>query len=353
MLMGQWLGFVVILVSLYILWQIRQLLLVVFAAIVLATALNKLARKIQNQFATLSKGRAVLIAIGIFSMTLIGFFILIVPPFITQFQELTTTKFPIILKSADRWNTNIQSYIPAPLVAYIPNLEDLSRQLQPLLQSAAGQSLSIFSSSLGALLNLLFMIILTLMLLAQPIAYRQAFISLFPSFYRRRIDGILTECEISLGKWIGGALLSMVVVAILSLIGLLALGIPLALAQAILAGLLNFIPNVGPTISVVMPMAIALLDEPWKAVVIFIIYFLIQQFESSLLTPYIMAQQVSLLPAITLIAQVFFTTFFGFLGLLLALPLTVVAKVWINAVLIEDILDRWQDIHSDRDRSNK
>jgi hypothetical protein len=55
-----------------------------------------------------------------------------------------------------------------------------------------------------------------------------------------------------------------------------------------------------------------------------------------------MAQQVSLLPAITLIAQVFFTTFFGFLGLLLALPLTVVGKVWLNAVLIEDVLDRWK-----------
>jgi predicted PurR-regulated permease PerM len=352
MLLGQWLGFIALLVSLYVLWQIRQVLLVVFAAIVLATALNKLARKIQSKFTTLSRGRAVLVAISLFSATLIGFFILIVPPFITQFQELTTTKLPIILKSADRWNANIQSYIPAPLVAYIPNLEDLSRQLQPLLQSVAGQSLSIFSSSLGALLNLLFMVILTIMLLAQPIAYRQAFIRLFPSFYRRRVDGILTECEVSLGKWISGALLSMLVVAVLSLIGLLALGIPLALAQAILAGLLNFIPNVGPTISVVIPVAIALLDEPWKAVVIFIIYFLIQQFESSLLTPYIMAQQVSLLPAITLISQVFFTTFFGFLGLLLALPLTVVAKVWINAVLIEDILDRWQYTRSDRDRSN-
>jgi predicted PurR-regulated permease PerM len=156
------------------------------------------------------------------------------------------------------------------------------------------------------------------------------------------VDGILAECEISLGKWVGGAILSMLVVAILSLIGLLALGIPLALAQAILAGLLNFIPNLGPTISVVIPISIALLDEPWKAVAIFIIYFLIQQFESNFLTPYIMAQQVSLLPAITLIAQVFFTTFFGFWGLLLALPLTVVAKVWINAVLIEDILDRWK-----------
>ena len=350
MLLGQWLGFVALVLSLYILWQIRQMLLIVFGAIVLATALNKLARKIQHKF-QLVRAASVLLAIGIFSAILVGFFILIIPPFITQFQELTTTKFPAILKSSSQWGAMIDSYIPAQLIPYLPNLEDLNRQIQPLLQSFAGQSLTIFSSSLGAILNLLFVIILTIMLLAQPTAYRQAFISLFPSFYRRRVDGILAECEVSVGKWIGGALLSMIVVAGLSLIGLLALGIPLALAQAVLAGILNFIPNVGPTISVIIPVAIALLDEPWKAVAIFVIYFLIQQFESSFLTPYIMAQQVALLPAITLIAQVFFTTFFGFLGLLLALPLTVVAKVWINAVLIEDILDRWQYLHTNKDRS--
>jgi predicted PurR-regulated permease PerM len=345
MLLGQWLGFLALGLSLYILWQIRQVLLIVFTAIVFATALNKLARKIQHKF-KLSRAIGVLSALGIFGAILIGFFVLIVPPFISQFQELTTTKFPSILKSANLWGTNLQSYIPASIVDYLPSLEDLNQQVQPLFKSLAGQSLSIFSSSLAALLNLLFMIILTIMLLAQPTAYRQAFISLFPNFYRRRIDGILTECEISLGKWVGGSILSMIVVAVLSLIGLLSLGIPLALAQAILAGLFNFIPNVGPTISVIIPVAIALLDEPWKAVAIFIIYFLIQQFESSLLTPYIMAQQVSLLPAITLIAQVFFTTLFGFLGLLLALPLTVVAKVWINAILIEDILDRWQPLRN-------
>jgi predicted PurR-regulated permease PerM len=351
MLLGQWLGFLALGLSLYILWQIRQVLSLVFAAIVLATALNKLARKIQHQF-KLSRTVGVLAAIGILIAILVGFFIIIVPPFITQFQELTTTKFPEILKSSSQWRTSIESYIPAPLIPYLPDLADINRQIQPLLQSFAGRSLTLFSSSLGAILNLLFMVILTIMLLAQPMAYRRAFIALFPNFYRRRIDGILTECEISLGKWFGGALLSMVVVAILSSIGLLALGIPLALAQAILAGLLNFIPNLGPTISVIIPVSIALLDEPWKAVAIFGIYFLIQQFESSLLTPYIMAQQVSLLPAITLIAQVFFTTFLGFLGLLLALPLTVVGKVWINAILIEDILDRWNSVRDSNDRSS-
>ncbi len=347
MLIGQWLGFVALILSLYILWQIRQMILIIFAAIVLATAINKLARKIQSQF-TISRTIGVLIALGIVITILCGFFITIVPPFITQFQELTTTKFPAIVKSANQWSNNIRSYIPAPLIPYLPNLDDLNRQIQPFLQSIVGSSLTIFSSSLGAILNLLLMMILTIMLLAQPRAYRHVFIALFPSFYRRRVNGILTECETALGKWFAGAMLSMLVVAGLSLIGLLILGIPLALAQAILAGLLNFIPNVGPTLSVILPMAIALLDEPWKAVAIFIIYFLIQQFESNLLTPYIMAQQVSLLPAITLIAQVFFTTLFGFLGLLLALPLTVVGKVWVNAVLIEDILDRWHYVKSDR-----
>jgi predicted PurR-regulated permease PerM len=219
MLLGQWLGFLALGLSLYILWQIRQVLSLVFAAIVLATALNKLARKIQHQF-KLSRTVGVLAAIGILIAILVGFFIIIVPPFITQFQELTTTKFPEILKSSSQWRTSIESYIPAPLIPYLPDLADINRQIQPLLQSFAGRSLTLFSSSLGAILNLLFMVILTIMLLAQPMAYRRAFIALFPNFYRRRIDGILTECEISLGKWFGGALLSMVVVAILSSIGL-------------------------------------------------------------------------------------------------------------------------------------
>jgi predicted PurR-regulated permease PerM len=88
-------------------------------------------------------------------------------------------------------------------------------------------------------------------------------------------------------------------------------------------------------------MAIALLDTPWKSFAVLLLYVLIQQVESNLLTPYVMAQQVSLLPAVTLLAQVFFATFFGFLGLLLALPLTVVGQVWLKEVIIKDLLDQW------------
>ena len=84
------------------------------------------------------------------------------------------------------------------------------------------------------------------------------------------------------------------------------------------------------------------IDAPWKALAVLILYILIQQTESNILTPLVMKQQVSLLPAITLLAQATFAVFFGFIGLFLALPLAVVAQVWIEEVLIKDILSSWQ-----------
>jgi predicted PurR-regulated permease PerM len=130
-------------------------------------------------------------------------------------------------------------------------------------------------------------------------------------------------------------------VGLMSLIGLSILRVRSALALAVLAGFLNLVPNLGPTLSVIPAMAIAFLDVPWKVLAVLILYFIIQQVESNFITPIVMAHQVSLLPAITLISQLFFVTFFGFLGLFLALPLTVVAKIWVQEVLIKDVLDQW------------
>lgn len=343
---GQWIGLIALVVSLYILWQIRQVLLLVFAAVLLATALNKLARRLRRS-SGVPRSAAVLLAVSIFVGALVGFFFLIVPPFAAQFQELTATKLPQVLQLFDTWRARLTTLIPAQFSQYLPDVNSITQQVQPLVNGLLNRSFAFFSSSLGAILNILLVLVLTLMLLAQPLSYRKAFVRLFPSFYRRRVEGILDQCEVALGGWIIGALISMSVVATLSVIGLSILHIPAALAQGVLAGLLNFIPNIGPTLSVVLPMAIALLDAPWKAGAVFILYFLIQQFESNLLTPYVMAQQVSLLPAVTLLAQVFFATFFGFLGFVLALPLTVVGQVWVKEVLVKDILDQWRSHNSE------
>lgn len=336
--LGQWIGLIALIISLYILWQIRQVLLLVFAAVVVATALNRLARRLQKS--GMRRGIAVLLSVGLFLALVAGFFWLIVPPFAEQFQEITY-RVPQGFERLNSWIQQLSTRVPAQLIPYLPNVDSLSRQAQPFINRVLGGSFAFFSGSLEFVLKFLLVLVLTAMMLANPQAYRKVFIRLFPSFYRRRVDGILQQCEESLGKWLIGALISMSVVALMSTIGLSILRVPAALALGVLAGFFNLIPNLGPTISVIPPMAIALLDSPLTSLFVLALYFLIQQIESNLITPYVMAQQVNLLPAITLLAQVFFATFFGLLGLVLALPLTVVAQIWLKEVLIKDVLDNW------------
>lgn len=336
--LGQWLGLLAIVISLYVLWQIRQILLLIFAAVILATALNKLARRFQR--AGMRRGFAVLLAISIFLAVIVGFFWLIVPPFIEQFQELTV-RVPRGVERLNTWLDQLETRIPSQLVPYVPDLNNLSKQAQPLVNRVVGSSFAFVSGSLEVILKILLVLVLTGMFLANPDSYRQVFIRLFPSFYRRRVDGIVHECEDALGGWMAGAAIAVFVVGLMSAIGLSILRVPAALALAVLAGFMNLIPNLGPTISVVPAIAIALLDSPVKSLLVLALYFFIQQAESNFITPIVMAHQVSLLPAVTLISQLFFVTFFGFLGLFLALPLTVVGKIWFREVILEDVLDRW------------
>ena len=136
-----------------------------------------------------------------------------------------------------------------------------------------------------------------------------------------------------------GVLISSICVAILAFIGLSLLGIKLTFANAILAGMLNVIPNVGPTLGTIFPMAVAILQSPWKAVAVLVLYVLIQNMESYVITPSVMHHQLKLLPGLTLAAQVAFTLIFGPIGLLLALPLAVCLQVLIRDLLINDFLD--------------
>jgi predicted PurR-regulated permease PerM len=340
--LGQWIGLIAILLSLYILWQIKEVLLLMFAAVVLATTLNRLAKRFQRL--GMKRGFAVLLSVAIFFAVVVGFFWLIVPPFAQQFNELTY-RVPQGLERFNSWLDEMETRVPSQLVPYIPDVNSLIKQAQPFVNRVLGSSFAFVSGSLEAVLKILLVLVLTGMLLADPLAYRKVFIRVFPSFYRRRVEGILDKCEVSLQGWVTGALIAMSVVGLMSLIGLSILGVKAALALGVLAGFLNLIPNLGPTLSVVPAMAIALLDNPWKAVAVLILYLFIQQAESNFITPYVMAQQVSLLPAVTLISQLFFVTFFGFLGLFLALPLTVVAKIWVQEVLVKDVLDEWGHDH--------
>ncbi len=340
---GHWLGIILVAIALYILWQIRALLLLVFTAITLATAINQLVRQLQKW--RLNRALAVLLSVGLVMITLIGVVVLIVPRFAEQFQLLIDL-FPQGLLQIQAGIDWLEERVIGPNAIEIPDVNRLIQQLQPLGTNLVQRATDIFSNSVTFVIDLLLVIVLTLMLLVNPQPYRKVFIRLFPAFYRNRVDDILTLCATGIGAWTAGALVEMVFIGTLSGVGLAIIGVPLALAHAILAGVLNFIPNVGPILSAVLPMTIGFLDAPWKAIAVLILYVVIQNVESYVLTPIIMANQVSLLPAITLISQLFFATFFGILGLVMALPLTVVTKVWIEEMLLKDVLDRWQRVSS-------
>ena len=336
---GTWIGLIVFFLSLYILWQIKQLLLLLFTAVVLATSLNILVKTFQKQ--GIKRINAVFLSMLSLIIVAVGCIWIVVPPFIDQFQALVKL-IPLGIERLDIWLDLLLERLDPRIISFLPDTEELNRQLQPLIQQFLGEGLTIFYNSLGILLSILFLLAITLMLLADPRPYRQGFKRLFPAFYRPRVEEILNLCANGLEGWLVGILFNMMAIAVLSFIGLLILGIPLALSQALLAGVLTFIPNLGPTLSVLSPMAIALIEAPWKAIAVLILYIVIQQVESNILTPIVMAQQVSLLPALTLLSQLFFATFFGFLGLFLSLPLTVVGQIWFKEVIIKDVLDNWE-----------
>lgn len=338
MTFGAWLGLVALVVSLYILWQIRQLLLLVLVAVVFATALNRLARRLQRW--GIRRGLSIFLAIGGTLGLMILFTVLIVPPFLKQLQELTQL-VPQGLNQLEVFLTRLLSQLPGETVSLIPSFDTWLNQLAPLASDLANNFFRLFSGFFNVTLSTLLVLVLTIMLTLNPTAYRQGFVRLFPAFYRRRTDQILTYCEADLVGWIIGTLINMVVIGITSGIVLSVLGVRLVLANALLAGLLEAIPNLGPVLSTIAPTAIALLDAPWKGVAVVVAYLVIQQLEQFVLVPVVMGQQVSLLPAITLLAQLVFASFFGFLGLFLAIPLLIVVRVLIREILIVDVLDRW------------
>jgi predicted PurR-regulated permease PerM len=337
---GQSLGFLSFLISLYILGEIRQLLLLIFCAVIFAVVLNRVVVYLKRFH--FSRWTAVFCLILIIIIVVNLLFIVILPPFIEQFQSL----LKIVPKVNDKINEliNLINNLDDSEYYYFrffKNLDSFIDNYSFVPDNLVDSFIAFFSNVVFVLSQIIFVFVLTIVFLLNPSQYRYYIRQLCPSFYRTRLDDILDKSEIAIVNWLSGILISSICIGILTGIGLSVLQIKFVFVHAFLAGLLNLIPNIGPTASVVFPLMIAVVDAPWKIVPIIIWYFIIQNIESYFLTPKLMAEKTSLLPAVTLFAQIFFATMFGVLGLLLALPLTVVAKTWIEEILFQDILDQW------------
>lgn len=346
MLFGQWVGVAALLVALLLLWSLKGVLLLLFLAVVMAIALCQPVAVLQNRLKWPRPLALGMVVIGLLLLVLVAIVVL-VPPFLTELgeliQELPRASQALMRMVEAAYDSLIRAVYGsnAPSTNFVDLLRDNSSQAIALLQSSLNDVLGVAGNLGNGLLKVVFTLVVAVMIAAQPSHYRDLAILLVPGFYRRRSRQVLDLCGTAIRSWLVGLLISSFCVAVMAGIGLSLLGVKLVVVNALLAGLLNVIPNVGPTLSTVFPASITLLDSPWKALAVVVLYVVIQNIESYLITPRVMQRQVELLPGLTLVAQFIFTVLLGPLGLFMALPLAVVLQVVIREVLIRDVLDQW------------
>nr|WP_229374877.1 AI-2E family transporter [Fibrella rubiginis] len=140
-------------------------------------------------------------------------------------------------------------------------------------------------------------------------------------------------------NWLIGKLFSMIVVGVLSFLGLWLLGVKLAAALALFAGLITFIPNFGPILALVPAVLFAFSDGPQQVLYVVLLYTGIQLIESNLLTPLVQNKMISMPPALVLISQLIMGVFVGGIGLILATPVMAVVLILVKMLYVQDVLD--------------
>lgn len=217
----------------------------------------------------------------------------------------------------------------------LPNLNDwLASRSSTLIARVTGLA----STTLGTVVNVVVVLIIGLYLALQPDLYARGIKRLLPFRYRVRAGEVLGAIDVALWHWLGGRFGLMLVNGGLTALGLWLLGVRLALTLGLIAGLLNFVPNFGPWIAAIPAVLIAFLQSPQQALYVALLYLVLQSIDAYLLTPLVDRKSVELPPVLTITAQVLLSLVFGFIGILLASPLTAAAMILVKMLYVEDVL---------------
>jgi predicted PurR-regulated permease PerM len=194
------------------------------------------------------------------------------------------------------------------------------------------------SSTLAVIAGLFLIVFLSIYIATNPELYHRGLMHLFPRRSRERAGEVLSAMATVLRKWLVTQLIAMVAIGIVTTVGLLLLDVKAAFALGLLAGLLEFIPTVGPILSAVPAIAMGFLDSPEKAVSVMILYIVIQFVENHLLIPLLMQGGMDLPPALTILSQTLLALVFGFLGLMVAVPVLAAGMVAVKMLYVQDVV---------------
>ncbi|WP_345953932.1 AI-2E family transporter [Mucilaginibacter sp. PAMB04168] len=193
-----------------------------------------------------------------------------------------------------------------------------------------------FRTSFGVLGDIYIIIFLGIFFTVSPSLYKNGIIRLVPRGGQPKAKEIINRLSLVLKGWLKGMMIAMVLIAILSFTGLTIIGIPMALALAVIAGILNFIPNFGPIMAMVPAVLLGLVDSTQSAIIVAALYILIQTLESNIITPTIQRRMINLPPALLIISQLLMGTLSGALGIILATPMLAIIMVLVEELYTKE-----------------
>jgi predicted PurR-regulated permease PerM len=325
-------------------WLIRGILMLTLASVILVVLFTAPIRffirhGVPRSLATLLSIFLILLSVSILMLAAL-------PTLVQQFATLVTVIIPQGIQAIiEQWQSGaiIERY---PFLAFIETIDfDLPTLINTLsgqLAQAAGQLgvsvLPVLGGVADTVVSLLIMVFLSIYLVSDPKMHQEGMIRLFPLTYRHRVREIFARLDETLRGWLRATVISMALVGVATWAGLTLLGIQQAAALGVLTGLLSFIPNFGTIIALIPTLAVGIVQTPDNWGWVFVVIYGVSFVQSQIVTPLLVHNSIRLPPVLVLLGQIVAGAFFGFLGLLLAVPLTAILMVLVQEVYIKDVL---------------
>lgn len=310
-----------LILGLYFLYTIREILVLLFLAFILMVALNPISKKLQR-WLRIPRIASMLIAYLLLIAIIILFFALLLPPLVTQFSGLIKfVDFPVVQEK---------------LLAFNFSMSEISN-----IASQVGTSVSAIWTIIGTTFNSIFtfitLLVLSFFMLQERQVLPQKMFWLIKNKQEiNKLYILLDSIEEQLGGWVRGELILMLVIGLFTFIGLSLLGIQYALPLAILAGVLEIVPNIGPTIAAVPAVMIAFITGgPVLGMAVLIFNILVQQLENNIIVPRVMKASANVNPLVSIVAILIGLEIGGVMGALLAVPTYIVFRILYSTYLYQ------------------
>ena len=306
---------VLFVLGLYVTYLVRDILVILFVSFLLMTAVSPLVILIHKT--RLPRGMSIVVAYLLVLGVLVGAIAAVVPPLVSQTATLIS-RIPIPPSIADDLrNINI-------------GLQDLNVIANQL--TSVPKILGVIGSAFSALIVTITVGVITFYLLQEKQNLHKHLQWLFgDGKAEAKAQMFVSKIDEKIGGWVRGELTLMFVIGATTYVGLRLLNVDFALPLAILAGILELLPSIGPTIAAIPAVGVALFSgSPIMAIWVLALYLVIQQLENSFIVPVVMNKAVGLNPIVTILLLLTGFRLGGIAGAVLAIPLFLVIKVTMN-----------------------